>query len=54
MPDHCYGTGGNPARAIEQHIDFTVKWNVDVTGKENQMAHTVDTEDEATAILCDI
>ena len=54
MPSHCYGTGGNPNHAAANHIDFEVKWNTDVTGKENQMAHTVDTEAEATEILCDI
>ena len=54
MPGHCYGTGGTPDYPQENNVDFKVKWNADVTGQENQMASTVDTETEATEILCDI
>ena len=54
MPSHCYGTGGNPNHAEPAHFNFEVRWNMDVNGEENQLAHTVDTEAEVTSVLCDI
>eukprot|EP00352_Strombidinopsis_acuminata_P007143 CAMPEP_0176364566 /NCGR_PEP_ID=MMETSP0126-20121128/19878_1 /TAXON_ID=141414 ORGANISM="Strombidinopsis acuminatum, Strain SPMC142" /NCGR_SAMPLE_ID=MMETSP0126 /ASSEMBLY_ACC=CAM_ASM_000229 /LENGTH=109 /DNA_ID=CAMNT_0017721255 /DNA_START=165 /DNA_END=493 /DNA_ORIENTATION=- len=52
LPNHCYqATNENPS---DVNLDYKVKFNMDVSGRENISADQVDSADATSELLCDL
>lgn len=52
LPNHCYqATNENPT---DFDLDFKVKFNMDVSGRVNVAADSVDSNEKTSELLCDI
>lgn len=52
FPNHCYhATNANP---VHLNLDFSVKFNMDVSGIENYSAEDINSVDKTTELICDL
>lgn len=52
FPNHCYhAINANP---VSLHLDFSVKFNMDMTGITNYSAEDIDSVDKTSELICDL